>query len=130
MQVPLQVTFRHMEPSPTLEARIRELAKRLEKFSGRIIRCHVIVEAPHRHQHQGALYEIRVDITAAGKEIAIRRTHPADHAHEDPYVALRDAFEAARRKLQDYERELRHQVKSHDPIPRGRRRQRLSGLSN
>ena len=89
-----------------------------------------IVAAPHRYQHQGALYEIRVDITAGGKEIAIRRTHPADHAHEDPYVALRDAFKAARRKLQDYERELRHQVKSHDAMPHGGQRERLRGLSN
>jgi cold shock CspA family protein/ribosome-associated translation inhibitor RaiA len=120
MQLPLQVTFLHMEPSPALEARIRELAVRLERFSEHIMRCHVIVEAPHRHQHQGMLFDVRIDITVTGREIAIRHAHPASHAHEDPYVALRDAFRAARRKLQDYERELRQQVKTHVDLPRGR----------
>ena len=113
MRLPLQITFRHMDPSPALEARIRELASRLDKFSGQIMRCHVIVEPPAHHQHQGFLYDFRIDITVPGEEIAIRHSHPEDHAHEDPYVALRDAFRAARRKLEDYERIHRHDVKTH-----------------
>jgi ribosomal subunit interface protein len=107
MRFALQITFRHMEPSPALETRIRELVTRLEKFSEHIMRCHVIVEPPAHHQHRGFLYDFTVDITLPGEEIAIRHAHPADHAHEDPYVALRDAFRAARRKLEDYERKRR-----------------------
>jgi ribosome-associated translation inhibitor RaiA len=66
-------------------------------------------------------YEFRIDITVQEAQIAIRHAHPADGSHEDPYVALRDAFRAARRKLEDYERKRRHQVKSrsqpaHGPI--------------
>jgi len=112
MKLPLQITFRHMEPSPALESRIRELAARLEKFSAHVMHCHVIVEPPAHHQHQGALYDFRIDITLPDEEFAIRHAHPADHAHEDPYVALRDAFHAARRKLEDYERKRRGDVKS------------------
>ena len=52
MQLPLQITFRNMEPSHALEARIQELAGRLDKFSARIMRCHVVVEAPSKQQHQ------------------------------------------------------------------------------
>jgi len=107
MQLPLQITFRQMDPSPALEQRIRELAARLEKFSSRITRCQVVVEPTPHHQHQGRLHDIRIDITLPGGEIAIHRAHPADQAHEDPYVALRDAFRAARRKLEDYERRRR-----------------------
>lgn len=113
MKLPLQITFRHMSASPALEARIRELASRLEKFSGQIMRCHVVVEPPAHHQHQGFLFDFRIDITLPDEEIAIRRAHPADHAHEDPYVALRDAFRAARRRLEDYERKRRCDVKAH-----------------
>ena len=113
MQLPLQITFRHMEPSPALEARIRKLATQLERFSPRISRCHVIVEPVPHHQHQGGLHEFRIDITVPDEEIAVRRAHPADHAHEDPYVALRDAFRAARRQLEDYERRRRGGVKRH-----------------
>jgi cold shock CspA family protein/ribosome-associated translation inhibitor RaiA len=120
MQLPLQVTFRHVDPSPALESRIRELAARLERYSDQVMGCQVTVEAPHRHGHQGALYDVRIDITVPDREIAIHRAHPRDHSHEDPYVALRDAFRAARRKLQDYERRRYLKVKHHEEVPRGR----------
>ena len=108
MLLPLQITFRQMDPSPALEARIRDLASRLDKFSPHIIRCHVILEPPTRHQHQGALYDFHISIAVPGEEIAIHGPRPSDHAHEDAYVALRDAFRAARRKLEDYERRRRN----------------------
>ena len=120
MKLPLQITFRHMDPSPALEARIREFAARLDKFSAQIMHCHVIVQPPSHHKHQGALYDFHIDITVPDEEIAIRHSHPADHAHEDPYVALRDAFNAARRKLQDYERKRRGDVKTHSGPAQGR----------
>lgn len=104
MILPLQITFRHMDSSPSLEARIRQLASGLDKFSDAIMRCHVIVQPPAHHQHQGGLFEFSLDITVPGEEIAIRHAQVADHAHEDPYIALRDAFRAARRRLQDYTR--------------------------
>jgi len=119
MRLPLQITFRHMDPSPALEKRIRELAARLDRVSANIMRCHVIVEPPARHQHQGVLYDFTIDMTLPDEEIAIRHPSPADHAHEDPYVALRDAFRAARRKLEDYERKRRGDVKSRTKAARG-----------
>ncbi len=123
MILPLQITFRHMDPSPALEARIRELASRFDKFSAHIMRCHVIVEPFSHRAHQGSLYDFHIDITLPDEEIAIRRARPADHAHEDPYVALRDTFRAARRKLEDYERKRRGDVKSHIGPAHGRIRE-------
>ena len=120
MKLPLQITFRDTESSPALEARIQRLAARLERFSAHIMHCHVVVEEPHKHRRQGRLFDIHIDITVPGAHIAIQRAHPASQAHEDPYVALRDAFLAARRKLGDYERQRRHQVKSHVALPQGR----------
>jgi cold shock CspA family protein/ribosome-associated translation inhibitor RaiA len=111
--LPLQITFRNMEPSPALEARIRALAARLDRFSTQIIGCHVSVERPHQHHQQGALFDFHIGLTVPGEEIVIRRAHSASHSHEDPYVALRDAFRAARRKLEDYERKRRGDVKTH-----------------
>ena len=120
MALPLQITFRQMEPSAAIEARIRELAAKLERFSTQIMRCHVIVEPLSHHQKQGALFEFHIDITLPGEEIAIRRAHPASHAHEDPYVALRDAFRAARRKIEDYQRKRRLDVKTQLGPPHGK----------
>jgi cold shock CspA family protein len=108
-----------MDPSPALEARIRELTSRFDRFSANIMRCHVIVEAPPKHSHQGGPFEIRIDLTVPGKEIAIRRSHAHDPSHEDAHVALRDAFRAARRELEDYERERQGPAKAHVGPPYG-----------
>ncbi|HUL46672.1 MAG TPA: HPF/RaiA family ribosome-associated protein [Steroidobacteraceae bacterium] len=120
MIIPLQITFRHMDPSAALEARIRELAARLDRFSEHILRCRVVVEPLSHHSHQGALHDIRIDITLPDEEIAIRHAHFGNHSHEDPYVALRDAFRAARRRLEDYERKRRLDIKSHVAPAEGR----------
>lgn len=115
MTVPLQIAFRGMEPSPALEARIRARAERLERFSRDILRCHVTVEAPHRRRHQGRLYRVRVEVVVPERDIVVTREGALDHAHEDPYVAVRDAFDAAVRQLEDHERTLRGDVKRHEP---------------
>jgi len=105
MPVPLQVTFRHMSHSAAFEDRIRTLAGRLERFSPHITQCHVVVEAPAGHHQQGEHFDVGLEILVPGRQIVIRRARPNDPGHEDPYVALRDAFRAARRKLLAYERE-------------------------
>lgn len=117
MNLPLEITFRHMEASPALEGRIRTLAARLERFSSHIMRCRITVEAPHQHHEQGNLFDVRIDITAPNAQFSIQRASPGHASHEDAYVALRDAFRAARRKLQDYEREQRGEVKHHAGLP-------------
>ena len=114
MQFPLQITFRNMEPSLALEARIQVLAERLERFSAHILSCQVVVEAPHhQHHEQGALFEVRLAISVPGKEIVVGNTHGNDPAHENAYVALQYAFRTARRALQEYERIRRRAVKQH-----------------
>lgn len=112
MTIPLQITFRHIPPSAALENRIRVLAERLTKYSSHILQCEIVVEKPHRHQ-QGDRFDVRALITVPGRTIAVHSAHSDNPSHEDVYVALRDVFRAARRKLQDYERERRNDVKTH-----------------
>lgn len=109
-----------MPRSPAIEANLREKAAKLEDFCEKIMGCRVLVEAPHRHHHKGKLYHVRIDLTLPGGEIVINR-EPSRHAsHKDVYVAIRDAFAAARRKLQDFARRRRGVVKIHRPPPEGR----------
>jgi ribosome-associated translation inhibitor RaiA len=99
MQTPLKLVFRGMDLSPAIESQVRERAARLERLHDRITRCDVAIDTPHRHRGKGRLYAVRVQIRIPGGDISINRTGPHDHAHEDPCVALRDAFDAAERKL-------------------------------
>ena len=111
MQTQLQVHFRNMDHSAALEEDIRARAAKLEQFFDRIISCHVTVEAPHRHQNKGNIYHVRIAMTVPGRELAINRDHSENQAHEDAYVAVRDAFDSARRLLQDYSRRMRDHSK-------------------
>ena len=108
MQIPLQITIRDMEHSDALESHIREKANKLDEFFSHVMSCRVVVEMPHKHHHQGKQFNVRIDIGVPGSEIVVNR----DHA-EDVYVALRDAFDAAKRQLEDYARKLRGDVKTH-----------------
>ena len=110
MQTPLQITIRDVEHSEALETHIRGKVEKLEEFFKSIISCRVVVEMPHKHHHQGKQFNVRIDIGVPGSEIVVNR----DHA-EDIYVALRDAFDAAKRQLEDYARKIRGDIKTHEP---------------
>jgi ribosomal subunit interface protein len=112
--IPIQVTFKGMDPSEAVEANIREKAEKLERFSDHLMSCRVVVEAPHRHSRQGKMYGLRIDIGVVNGEIAVTHQGPQNQAHEDVYVAIRDAFDAAARQLEDYERKQRGKVKAHE----------------
>jgi ribosomal subunit interface protein len=116
MPVPLQITFRNVTPSEAVESAIRERFDRLSRFHDHIMSCRVWVESPHRHRHKGQLFEVRVDVTVPGGEILAMRNPDQRAAHEDIYVALRDAFDAVKRQLQDRQRKVRGDVKPH-PAP-------------
>lgn len=120
MRIPLQITFRNLPPSEAIEAAIREKAQKLERYFDRITSCRVVVEAPHQNHHKGKLYQLRVDITIPGHEIVVSRDHHDKHAHEDLYVAIRDAFAAAQTQLESHVGKMRGDVKNHQPPAHGR----------
>ena len=113
MKLPVEITFRDMPVSEALEANIREKVEKLEQFCDRIMGCRVVVETSHKHQHKGNLYHVRVDITVPGQELVVSRDPADNHAHEDAYVAVRDAFAAARRQVEKYVRANRREAKAH-----------------
>jgi ribosomal subunit interface protein len=121
MQIPIEITFRDMERSEAVEAAIREKAEKLEQFYDKIMGCHVMVEAPHGHHHQGRLFQVRIDLTVPDAELVVNHEHHhKDHSHEDVYVAIRDAFNAMQRQLQDHARQRRGKTKHHEPPAHGR----------
>jgi cold shock CspA family protein/ribosome-associated translation inhibitor RaiA len=134
-----------MAPSEVIESHIREAAQKLDSFYDDIMRCRVVVETPHQHHHKGKQYHVRIDLTVPGGEFVIKRAprHITDSpiryrkvpegvelaesrelskyaAHDDIHLAIRDAFDAARRKLQDYARRRRGVVKVHEGSPHAR----------
>jgi ribosomal subunit interface protein len=120
MQVPIEVSFRNMEHSAEIEDDVREKAAKLDEFFDRITACRVVVEAPHQHHQSGNIYHVRVYLSVPQHDIVVDRDPGAHHAHEDVHVAIRDAFDAARRQLQDVARKMEGKIKAHEAPPHGR----------
>jgi hypothetical protein len=117
VQIAPSITFHDMPAISGLEAEVLDHVRKLEQFFDGIIACHVVLSGPHR-RHKGGLYGVRIDLTVPGETIVIDREPGLDHAHQDARVAVRDAFHAARRRLQDYVRRMRGYVKRHEePSP-------------
>lgn len=133
--IPVQITFRGLQPSDTLESDIREKVAWLEQFHPRIIGCRVLVELPHRHRHEGRLFHVRVEVTVPGGEPIVVNHEPSLHGpkkdvealahhkesdlasvHRHARAAVHEAFDAARRRLQDFARAQRGEVKTHEPV--------------
>jgi ribosomal subunit interface protein len=102
MQQPLQITVRDMPHSDALDERIRSKAAKLGEFHSNITSCRVTVEESRKHHRQGRHFQVIVDVRVPGREFV------ANHDHdEDVYVALREAFSAIRRQIDEHVRARR-----------------------
>lgn len=138
MILPVQITFRNVEETREILDEIRSRAEKLESFYTPITSCRVLVEVPARHRKAGYPFHIRIDLTVPEGEIVVKR-EPTLHARDQDIagerprkkmetrperrhlkVAIREAFDAARRQLQDHARRIRADVKVHEPAPQAR----------
>jgi ribosome-associated translation inhibitor RaiA len=131
MILPVQISFRNLQPSKAVEERIQQETDKLNTFYDRITSCRVMVEAQHRHHKWGKPIHVRIELGVPGGELVVKskpsmagipvrgteektvKQMETDVAHKDIYVAIRDVFEAARRQLQEFARRQRGEVKQH-----------------
>lgn len=137
--IPTQITFHGFDRSEALDADIRERVTWLEQFYPRIVRCRVLVEKPHRHRHDGRHFRVRIELTVPGGEPIVVSHEPSLHGrlkdeegeahrkeseiesvHRYGRVTIREAFDVARRRLEDFAREQRGAVKAHEVSAHGR----------
>jgi cold shock CspA family protein len=130
--IPTQITFRGLSHDAALEDEVRERVSWLEQFYTGIVRCRVLVEVPHRHRHDGRHFHVRIEVTVPGGAPIVVSHEPSLHArlkdvedeahhkedeiesvHRYARVAIDEAFDAARRRLEDFAREQRGTVKAH-----------------
>jgi cold shock CspA family protein len=109
-----------MDPSAAIEALVREKAANLDARLDHITGLRVVVEQASKRHQNGNLYQVRIDISVPGAEIAVGSKPTSHTGHKDLRVALHDAFDTARRRLEDHLRRRRGAVKAHEEMPRGR----------
>jgi len=128
---PVQVTFRNMQPFDGVEEEIRARAAGLDTFYPNIIGCRVLVEVPHRHRGRGRHVRIRIELALPGDDVVVsheptlhgslkdveREAHhkndDIEAVHKQALMAVHEAFDAARRRLEDFARRQRADVKTH-----------------
>ena len=132
------ITFRKLSPIDWIEADINKRVQRLGTYGADIAACRVLVEIPHRHHKHGNRFHIRIDLSVPGEEIAVSHA-PDSHTQQrdvedaapekrvtieavrkDGRLVIREAFDIAKRQLQNYAQRRRHEVKAHKSRPRGR----------
>ncbi len=138
MKLPLSVSFRGMSSSEWIETDIRKRVVKLEEYCRDIMSCRVTVDIPHRHHRGGNRFSLRIDLMVPGEEIAVSRganlhgskkdlsehewvkQFDVEGMRKDLRLVIREAFDVARRRLQDYARKSRLAIKTHQEVPRGR----------
>ena len=120
MKYPVQIAFHNLPHDEGIESSIRAHAEWLENYHDRIMSCRVVVDRPHSHHKEGNLCQVRIDLKVPGGELAVKR-EPSQHADsQDLDFMIRDAFDEARRQLEDFARRRRGEVKAHAPLPHAR----------
>ena len=95
-----------MPRSPAVEDQIQRRALRLGRSFNRLQRCDVWIEQPHHHARKGNTFRVRLELVVPGETLVVNRDAGVDHTHENVYVAIADAFRAARRQVQSFAHRL------------------------
>lgn len=123
---PILISFRNMSVSPVLEDEARERVAWLESFYPGIVGCRVVLEVPHRHRRRGRPLHVRIEVSLPGEDVIVNHepaldvtTRSASHKSDeldgrrkDAHVAIHEAFDVARRRLEDVARQQRGDVKT------------------
>ena len=100
MEVAPEITFRGLVKSDEITDYIPRWCLKLDDLHPRVVSCRVAVEKEPEDQLSGSPYRVRVVVRVPpGKELVGRREPGQGEPHEPLTVAIRDAFEAARRQL-------------------------------
>lgn len=120
MQTPLEIAFKHVEPSEGIRSLIEEKAGQLEKFYDGITSCHVYVRAPHQSQRKGNRFEVTIELRVPGNELVVRHDQNDVAEHEHLHVAIRDAFAAMAVELKRWKDQVKGEVKTLDGMLQGK----------
>ena len=126
MTKPVVISFRNMRVSPVLEDEVRGRVTWLESFYPAIVGCRIVLEVPHRHRRHGRPVHVRIELSLPGEDVivnhepaldpaaraAAHKSDELDSRHKDVHLAIREAFDVARRRLEDVARRQRGDVKT------------------
>lgn len=113
-----QIVFHNIDQSDAITGNVNKRIEKLKRYSNDIMGGRVVLDSPHNHQHKGKVYSVVLEIHTPNREIVVNQDQHDNHAHEDMYVAIRDAFNAAERQIKSVDKKRRKSPPGFvDPIP-------------
>jgi ribosomal subunit interface protein len=120
MDIPLEIAFHNVRPSEAIEQRVRERVARMQRYFAHVNSCRVVFEMPHRSPQNPLEYHVRIETRVPDKEFVVSRDPGDRGAHFDPFIAVRDAFDAMDRQLEAHSQKVRKETKVHPAPLQGR----------
>ena len=116
MQIPLQITFRGLDRSEAVEAKIRDKVAKLEQMYERIISCRVVIDVLHKSsgsmQRVGEPFHVGIELAIPGSTIVVKRVPKDPKVNEDILAALKEAFTNVERQLKETLSRQRDELKT------------------
>lgn len=115
MQVPLEIAFHGVAPSPWAEQEIRERVAHLQRIYGRLVSCRVRVDKREKKHNDAIPPVVRIELGVPGKPDLVV-THEPEHLLRkfqapDLRNAIHEAFRIAERQLADLKEERTDRVR-------------------
>ena len=114
MQKPLNLTYKEIEKSAAVSAYVRTRFQKLEKFSDKIIHCHVVIERVQKHQQNPIIHNVKIHLSIPHYDLTSDQNND-----ENLYKAIQKAFLKIQRQLQDSTQLLEGYKKHHEDIIQG-----------
>ena len=102
-----QIVFHNIDQSTSISDAVNKRISKLHRFCDRILAARVVLDSPHNNHHKGKVYSVGLEIHTPSKEVRVNQEQHDNHAHENLYVAIRDAFNAAERQLKAIDKKHR-----------------------
>jgi ribosomal subunit interface protein len=115
-----QIVFHNIDQSAALIENVNKRIEKLQRFTNDLIGGRVVLDSPHNNHHKGKVFSVAVEIHTASREVIVKQGQHDKPAHEDIYVAVRDAFNAAERQLKAIDKKHRKAtlaVENFDVLP-------------
>ncbi|MFK7865751.1 MAG: ribosome-associated translation inhibitor RaiA [Pseudohongiellaceae bacterium] len=103
----IQVVFHNIEQSEAIQEAVHKRIEKLERYCSQIIGGRVVLDSPHNNHHKGKVYSVGLEVHTPQLEVRVNQDQHDNHAHEDLYIAIRDAFNVAERQLKSVDKKHR-----------------------
>jgi|SRR5690554_2927473 len=110
-----QIVFHNIDQSAALLDNVNKRIEKLRRFSSDIIGGRVVLDSPHNNHYKGKVYSVTLELHTPARPVVVTQEQHDNHAHEDIYVAIRDAFNAAERQLKSVDKKHRKEALHKNP---------------